>query len=335
MSDWIKISAAVFLLNALFNTAYATTISINVIDPPGRGFNDLTPVSPVPGNDGTTLGEQRLNVFRAAADYWQERLDSEVEIVIQASFRPLDCNSQSVALGAAGPQGIVFNIPNAPRENTVYPVALGNSLAGVDQAPTEDDITAIFNSAVDEGCFAGGKWDYRLGVPTGTALQLYSTVVHEIAHGLGFLTFVNEITGRKLQLTQALEVDDIFMANLRSSTTGKDWPDMTDNERAASAISDELVWTGEQAAAEAQFLTSGLANNLPKLYAPNPVQFGSSVSHWDTSLLENELMEPFEANVKEDWLTIKAFFDMGWRGNPCNKTFCIVWTVCHQPAKTP
>src|SRR5262249_22715097 len=34
---------------------------------PGVGFNDPTPVAPVGGNTGTTLGQQRLNSFQYAA----------------------------------------------------------------------------------------------------------------------------------------------------------------------------------------------------------------------------------------------------------------------------
>jgi hypothetical protein len=56
------------------------------------------------------------------------------------------------------------------------------------------------------------------------------------------------------------------------------------------------------------------------MYAPSQLQGGSSVSHWDPALLPNELMEPTTTAVNEDWLSIKAFYDMGWQGNPCLKT---------------
>jgi len=58
------------------------------------------------------------------------------------------------------------------------------------------------------------------------------------------------------------------------------------------------------------------ADNANKLlmYAPNPDQPGSSVSHWDVSAFPNLLMEPainpdLSANVD---LTYQAFFDTGW-----------------------
>jgi hypothetical protein len=54
--------------------------------------------------------------------------------------------------------------------------------------------------------------------------------------------------------------------------------------------------------------------NRPKLYTPNPLENGSSVSHFDTSLQPNVLMEPFingDLTSSPD-LTQYAFADMGW-----------------------
>jgi hypothetical protein len=47
-------------------------------DGPNEGFNDTAQVAPVAGNPGTTLGAQRLNAFRAAADVWGSMLNSAV-----------------------------------------------------------------------------------------------------------------------------------------------------------------------------------------------------------------------------------------------------------------
>jgi len=57
------------------------------------------------------------------------------------------------------------------------------------------------------------------------------------------------------------------------------------------------------------------------LFAPNPVQSGSSVSHWDTSMFPNQVMEP---NISGDLthsvaipadLTLSEMRDVGWSGN--------------------
>ena len=46
---------------------FAASIVIVNTDPAGTGLNDPTPVAPVGGNTGTTLGQQRLIVFQQAA----------------------------------------------------------------------------------------------------------------------------------------------------------------------------------------------------------------------------------------------------------------------------
>ena len=57
------------------------------------------------------------------------------------------------------------------------------------------------------------------------------------------------------------------------------------------------------------------------LFAPNPFQGGSSVSHWDTTAYPNQLMEPsingdLTHSVVPVWdLTWSLFQDIGWRGN--------------------
>ncbi|UCH85578.1 MAG: T9SS type A sorting domain-containing protein, partial [Candidatus Latescibacterota bacterium] len=56
------------------------------------------------------------------------------------------------------------------------------------------------------------------------------------------------------------------------------------------------------------------ANGRVKLYAPNPYQGGSSISHWDVSALPNLLMEPaINGNLSSDVdLTLPHFSDIGW-----------------------
>src|ERR1051326_5416766 len=56
------------------------------------------------------------------------------------------------------------------------------------------------------------------------------------------------------------------------------------------------------------------SQNRALMFAPNPDQQGSSVSHWDVSAFPNLLMEPainpdLSQNVD---LTYENFFDIGW-----------------------
>ncbi len=60
------------------------------------------------------------------------------------------------------------------------------------------------------------------------------------------------------------------------------------------------------------------AAGRPLMFTPNPVQPGSSVSHWDTSATPNQLMEPsINANlthsvVPPQDLTKQLLLDLGW-----------------------
>jgi hypothetical protein len=58
--------------------------------------------------------------------------------------------------------------------------------------------------------------------------------------------------------------------------------------------------------------------NRPFLYTPNPFQSGSSVSHWDTRMTPNQLMEPAinadltHSVVTPQDLTFELLKDIGW-----------------------
>ena len=144
-------AAAAFAISAAASSSAAVITIVNGNDP-NVGFNDPAAATPVGGNPGTTIGQQRLNAFQHAADIWGALLDSAVEIKIRATFEPLDCDATSGTLGAAGPRGVDSDFPNAPLPGTWYPSALANRLAGSDLDAGED-ITARFNSSIGTtGC---------------------------------------------------------------------------------------------------------------------------------------------------------------------------------------
>ncbi|MEM9305171.1 MAG: Ig-like domain-containing protein, partial [Pseudomonadota bacterium] len=302
-------TASALLLLACCATATATDIQIVNGDGAGEGFNDPMPVDPLPGNPGSTLGEQRLNVFEAAADFWESLLDSSVTIRVSARFNPLSCAAFSATLGSAGPTTVHRGFTGAPVADTWFTQAEANAISGSDLSG-QADINATFNSDIDfnDDCLVGTNWWYGIGEPApfGT-IDLYGTVLHEIAHGLGFLDLVNS-DGSKFS-----GFDDIYMTFLRDGSLGLNWPAMTNAERLASFTDNgDLLWTGTEAVSAASVLSSGVVGGLPRMYAPNPFRSGSSISHWDTVLTPNELMEPFSTATFITGLTLAAFTDMGW-----------------------
>ena len=120
----------------------AATIVIQNANGPGVGFNDPTPAVPVGGNAGTTLGQQRLNAFQAAANIWGATLTSSVPILVEASFVPLTCTATGAVLGSAGAIWIQSNFTGAPFPGTWYPGALANTIFGSDLDPTSPEIRA-------------------------------------------------------------------------------------------------------------------------------------------------------------------------------------------------
>ncbi|MHA7834514.1 MAG: PA domain-containing protein, partial [Algiphilus sp.] len=195
----MPISAALrglMVLGLGMSAAQAANITIVPTDAPGEGFFDPTPFTPEGGNNATTLGQARLNVFRAAAEHWGSVVASNVEIEVEASFAPApetECSPSSGTLGAAGPGNFIAGFRGAPQANTFYPVALANALAGEDLDPGFADIVANFNGAVDTdpNCLTGVRFYYGFDHQGGSrAVDFYNTVMHEIGHGLGFTTLV-------------------------------------------------------------------------------------------------------------------------------------------------
>lgn len=299
--------------------ASAATITIVNLDGANEGFNDPTPATPVGGNSGTTIGQQRLNVFSRAAEIWGARLVSNVPILVEARFDPLSCSESSGVLGSAGPNTVHINFAGAPVANTWYTAAQANALAGVDLAPANYDISATFNSELGKpGCLSTLNWYYGLdGNAPANRIDLLDTVLHEIAHGLGFLSLVNLSTGAKFSALQVPPSDDAYIRHLENHTTGKTYPNMTNAERlAASTSTGNLHWVGPNVLANIGILTSGTSGGHVRMYAPSPAQVGSSVSHWDTALSPDELMEPYLTATTDYRLTIELLKDIGWNVVP-------------------
>jgi hypothetical protein len=242
----LKLAAAAIALSccALAGGAHAAaTITIVNHNEPGVGFNDPTPVAPVGGNAGTSLGQQRLIAFQRAADIWGATLTSNVPIRVGASFVPLSCTANSAVLGSAGANEIWSDFPNAPRANTWYPSALASKIAGADvTTPDMAHITARFNSRLGlfDDCLPGSGFYLGLDNNFGTQIDLVTVLLHELGHGFGFQTFTDDETG-----AQMLGVPSIWDHFLVDNRNNRIWSAMSDAERVASAISGHgLSWNG-------------------------------------------------------------------------------------------
>jgi len=217
-------------------------------DVAGVGFNDATVVAPVGGNPGTTLGQQRLNVFQRAADIWGALIESKVDIRVDASFASLECSNTSGVLGQANATRIVRNFDHAPQQDVWYPIGLANALAGTDLLPGLAHIHAQFNSQLDTpNCLGGRGWYYGFDTNHGSKEDLLVVLLHELGHGLGFVGVTSGTTG-----AMSSNFPSVFEQHMFDSTTGLHWNQMTNAQRLTSATNDQkVVWDGDSTTAAA------------------------------------------------------------------------------------
>ena len=205
--------------------------------------------------------------LQAAVDVWAENFESKVPIHIEATWGR---SSSYSILGSARPGNYFANFAGAPDPSLWYPSALANALAGKDLDGDTPEMIITVNSLAD--WYRGG------GVgPSKTEYDLQSVMLHEMAHGLGFLSNSN--------------YDDFFGFGSIDQPTPFDAYVQTGDGRRLSdlpspslelgeALTSKLVWSG----------ANGIAANggvKPLLHSPKKYEDGSSTSHLDENAFDN------------------------------------------------
>ena len=258
-------------------------------------------------------------VFEQAATTWANYLRSDVPIRIYVKWRPL----ASGVLGSAGAYSSVRNFVGANKLNTWYPIALAEKMAHANLNGAESDIIATFNSDFPDW-FIGTN-----GVPTSNQIDLYSVVLHEMGHGLGFIGQIQaDITSNSTSLATAGYGYPGIFDQFIFDTKNKQLVDTltyknNSNQLFKQIISDSLYLSS----------TTTLRNNAgrsARLYAPKPTQRnptnpmgyieGSSVYHVDQNTYPpgnlNALMTPQiargEITAQLGPIVKGIFNDLGW-----------------------
>jgi len=304
------------LLSALFTCSAQADILIVNGDGGGEGFNDTTVVAAIDGNTGTTLGEQRLNVFQRAADILNTTYDVSVDVSVNAQFNPLACGPSSGVLGSAGPADYEFIWTGSTYD--VYPDALYNQINGADITTGVVEITAEFNSDVDNSyCLGTTDWYYGYGDPTNGDSSLLSVVIHELLHGMGFLSLLQSDGSSSAYFFNGstnVDVFDSYTKNLMNASNSTMLTNMVAANRATAITNTgNLVWTGALVNAESGNYSAGVNAGRMQMYAPSSYESGSSVSHFDTAVTPNEIMEPvYTQFIETAGLAAQLLADIGW-----------------------
>lgn len=299
---WSSVVIAAALCHALVaGTAKAVPVQfvIDVQDAPGVGFND------------PTFGADALNALQTAADIWGSLLHSNYAgetITFGAGFTDLGGT-------AAGNTPSVRVEYDAALLNPFfyYPGSLGNHVAGMDLSPGINEFDLEFDLP--------RNWYFGTDAMPGVGQNDFlSTALHEIGHGLGFRSGLQENGFLPFPVPEPPAqpnfftgyIYDTFVSLSATPMANDDFPiGMTVADRIAALVSDNLFWVGSNG-------TAGNGGVAPKLNAPNPFVTGSSVIHLDpavfgqTDVVMGTSLSAGMANHTPSSVDLGMLKDMGW-----------------------
>ena len=198
---------------------------------------------------------------QAAIDVWSENFSSTVPVTVNVSWGRA---SSYGILAAASAKSNFANFPNAPDKTLYYAAALANALAGNDLDLNNPELEITISS--------DAPWYYGVdGKCPPKSFDLVSVILHEMGHGLGFISgsYYDEYSGYgRVDLPTPFDA----YAQLTDGRRLADMP--SPSIETGKALTSPLYWSGE----------NGIkANNgiKPPLYTPSIYEPGSSVSHLD------------------------------------------------------
>ena len=247
--------------------------------------------------------------FEYAVSIWESLLNSPVPIYIEARWQALGSNT----LASCGPSDYFVDFDGAPVPGTYYPVALVEKLMERQlTGPGNPDMTARFNSSIP----------WYTGTDGNTPVNQYdfvSTVLHEIAHGLGFTGFfyvdADASSGYLGFQDNSPAIYDTYVEDVQKRHLCDESVYGNPSSELFKALTSRQIYSGSPLAVKAY------NNNRPPLYAPNPFNDGSSIYHLNSSSFPygnpNSLMSHSagagEAIHSPGPITMGILNDMGWQ----------------------
>ena len=205
--------------------------------------------------------------IQAAIDIWAQYFQSSVPINVSISWsRPINDS----VLASASAKNVFANFTGAPDKTLYYSSALANALAGRDLDVNDPELVIEVSSSANWYFGIDGKCPPR-------SYDLVSVILHEMAHGLGFMSgsYYDNATGEG-RILQPTPFD--AYAQLPDGRRLIDLP--SPSLEAGKAMTSTLYWSG---------INGVKANNgiKPLLFTPATYERGSSVSHLDEKTFSN------------------------------------------------
>ena len=207
--------------------------------------------------------------IQAAINIWSDNWSSSTPVNVTASSQ---VETEPGVLASASAVNYFNNFSGAPDQTVWYSSAMANALSGKDLDPTNPEIRININAAMQNLFYLGTD-----GKCPPSQYDLESIILHEFAHGLGFIandvyhpsTGVGELNLPTPFDAFAITPDGSRLMDLPSPST-----------QLGQAFQNTLVWNGP----------SGIAANSgikPVLFTPNPYLAHSSISHLDQVIFQN------------------------------------------------
>ena len=221
------------------------------------------------GFDHSSLGAIRQATATTMLAYIIDVLNETTGASLDIEFRI----SQTDGAGALASAGTLFAVASQYSNG----LASDHIEAGSDPAPEFSDIFVTIDF--------GYTWNSGTGTPSGSEFDLFTVLLHEVTHGLGFtsLSESDGISGISAGNPGSFSKLDDGLTRITGSLDL--WnASFTFVGIASDLISDDVGFSG----------TNSVAANgsvIPKIYSPSPFDDGSSLSHWDTTTFPNEIMK--------------------------------------------
>ncbi|OFX52817.1 MAG: hypothetical protein A2066_16705 [Bacteroidetes bacterium GWB2_41_8] len=283
-------------------------IHSSFIEPPREYYERLKSASTQKANIEVTytgFSNEAMQAFEYAVSIWESLIYSPVTIRIKANFTSLAKGT----LGSCGPTVYYKNFNSTQKINTYYPVALVEKMLGEEvNGVNQFDIVGNFNKDFTNWYFGTD------GKTPAFKYDFVSTVLHELAHGLGFAGNLDSQSGKggySYNYEMLAGIFDSFITDKNGNKLVK-----TSIYPNPSVALHQGLTSGFL-----EFATKLSGNEIPRLYAPATWDGGSSVYHLDETTYAasdtNSLMTPFAASGEAVHTpgpnSLAIMYEMGWK----------------------